>query len=96
MGNYQESVNNRVAPLRELDPTPPRQHAFGNPYKLAGGSGSDRDKVSFVNFHISLLVKLVGYREFRMHRFLTFNFCLTYQCQQFGDGIFVNMLQKSV
>ncbi|XP_075243617.1 integrator complex subunit 6-B-like isoform X2 [Convolutriloba macropyga] len=45
MGNYQESVNNRVAPLRELDPTPPRQHAFGNPYKLAGGSGSDRDKM---------------------------------------------------
>ena len=43
MGNYQEFLSTRVPPLREIDPTPPRQHAFGNPYKLAG---ADREKVS--------------------------------------------------
>lgn len=33
MGNYQEYLKNKDAPLRELEPTNVRQHMFGNPYK---------------------------------------------------------------
>ena len=33
MGNYQDYLKRREAPLRELEPTNVRQHMFGNPYK---------------------------------------------------------------
>ncbi|XP_065075358.1 integrator complex subunit 6 [Ochlerotatus camptorhynchus] len=33
MGNYQEYLKNKEAPLKELEPTNVRQHMFGNPYK---------------------------------------------------------------
>lgn len=33
MGNYQEYLKNKEAPLREIEPTNVRQHMFGNPYK---------------------------------------------------------------
>ena len=34
MGNYQEYLKRIPSPLRELDPTPVRQHMFGNPFKI--------------------------------------------------------------
>lgn len=33
MGNYQDYLKRREAPLKELEPTNVRQHMFGNPYK---------------------------------------------------------------
>ncbi|KRX17917.1 Integrator complex subunit 6-A [Trichinella nelsoni] len=34
MGNYQEYLKRMPPPLREVEPTPPRLHAFGNPFKV--------------------------------------------------------------
>ncbi|KAG9510749.1 Integrator complex subunit 6-A [Fragariocoptes setiger] len=34
MGNYQDYLNKQPTPLRELESTPPRQHMFGNPFKI--------------------------------------------------------------
>ncbi|KAG1670554.1 Integrator complex subunit 6-A [Nymphon striatum] len=34
MGNYQDYIKRMPQPLREIDSTPPRQHMFGNPFKI--------------------------------------------------------------
>lgn len=34
MGDYQEFLNQRNKPLREVDPSQVRVHTFGNPFKL--------------------------------------------------------------
>ncbi|VDO94882.1 unnamed protein product [Soboliphyme baturini] len=52
MGNYQEYLKQMPPPLRDIEPPPVRQHAFGNPFKV--------DKARFHTVSIFLQNIVVG------------------------------------
>ncbi|KAK3094412.1 hypothetical protein FSP39_001482 [Pinctada imbricata] len=45
MGNYQDYLKNKPAPLKELESTPARVHTFGNPFKVKMNMVDEADDI---------------------------------------------------